>query len=62
MLYEVITEIFAQNEKHREFLRKYQGDGAEKKFLLDNKFKQNKIFRIIFIMLLIFLTGNFSVV
>jgi len=53
-------EIFAQNEKHREFLKKYQGEGAEKKSFLENKFKQNKTFRIIFIMLLIFLTGNFS--
>ncbi|AAM07980.1 predicted protein [Methanosarcina acetivorans C2A] len=53
-------EIFAQNEKHREILKKCKGDGAEKKFLLDNKLKQNKTFKIIFIMILIFLTGIFS--
>jgi len=52
-------EPFAPNEIYRVFFKKYQGEVAEEKSILENSFKQNKLFWIIFIMLLISLTGNF---
>jgi len=53
-------EIFAQNEKYRVISKKYYGEVAERKYTSGKNLKKNKTSLIIFTMLLIFLTGNFS--